>query len=81
VRGKVQGVFYRATTAREASRLGIKGWARNLDDGSVEVVANGSTAALDALAAALWRGSPAAQVTSVKSETCDAIVSESFDVW
>jgi acylphosphatase len=41
VSGKVQGVFLRAATKREADSLGVKGWARNLPDGSVEAVFEG----------------------------------------
>ena len=41
VKGKVQGVFYREFTRREAESLGVSGFARNLKDGSVEIVAEG----------------------------------------
>ena len=65
VRGRVQGVFFRAATQREARRLGLTGWVRNRPDGSVELLAIGEPAALDALAAALWQGPSAARVTAV----------------
>jgi acylphosphatase len=65
VSGRVQGVFYRASAAAEARRLGVDGWARNLSDGRVEVVASGDDAALSDLADWLWRGSPAASVDGV----------------
>lgn len=71
VRGKVQGVFFRASTARVASRLGLRGHARNLADGSVEVLALGTTAAIDELAAWLHKGPPSARVTEV-SEAVEA---------
>ena len=45
----MQGVFYRASTERRASELGLAGWVRNLPDGSVEVVAEGSRTACEAL--------------------------------
>jgi acylphosphatase len=64
----VQGVFYRATVARAARELGIDGYARNLDDGRVEVLACGSTEALDALLRALWTGSSASRVIDVSFE-------------
>jgi len=48
VSGRVQGVFFRASAQAEAGRLGLTGWARNLRDGRVEVVACGEQAALDA---------------------------------
>lgn len=68
VTGHVQGVFFRASTQREADRLGITGHAVNLDDGSVEVLACGAPGALDALHDWLHRGSPAARVERVDRE-------------
>ncbi len=57
VTGRVQGVYYRASTQREARRLGLAGYAKNLSDGSVEVWAQGEPAAVDALVE--WcRGGP-----------------------
>ena len=41
VNGRVQGVFFRAATKREAESLGVKGWVRNLPDGKVEAVFEG----------------------------------------
>ena len=41
IHGRVQGVFYRDSTRREAQRLGLRGWVRNRSDGSVETVAQG----------------------------------------
>jgi acylphosphatase len=67
VRGRVQGVGFRWFVARQASRLGVVGYARNLDDGSVEVVAQGAPAALDALQLALAKGPALAQVASVEN--------------
>lgn len=65
VSGRVQGVYFRQSAKTEAVRLGLAGWARNLDDGTVEVVAEGDPAAVDALAAWLHRGPPRALVTRV----------------
>jgi acylphosphatase len=65
VTGRVQGVFFRASTRAEAERLGLSGHACNLADGSVEVVACGDTAALRELAAWLQHGPPSARVQSV----------------
>ncbi len=67
VSGRVQGVFYRATVAQHARRLGITGHARNLPDGRVEVLACGSPRALEELERLLWIGSSAAKVTAVDS--------------
>jgi acylphosphatase len=72
VSGKVQGVFYRATCVRKAQGLGLKGFARNLADGRVEVLACGEQAAVDELFAWLWEGSPASKVTGVVDEPADA---------
>jgi acylphosphatase len=65
VRGKVQGVWFRASTRDEASRLGLTGHARNLADGSVEVLAMGDADAIDALARWLHIGPPLARVEVV----------------
>lgn len=65
VRGRVQGVGYRFFARREASALGLRGYARNLPDGSVEVVAEGRRGDLDALVTALRRGPSAAEVDTV----------------
>jgi acylphosphatase len=68
VGGRVQGVFYRASTREQALALGLAGEARNLPDGRVEVVASGEPAALDALERWLWQGPPAAEVDEVRRE-------------
>ncbi len=69
VSGRVQGVFYRASTRNEAERLGLGGSARNLADGRVEVVASGSDDALSALERWLRQGPPSARVEDVKRES------------
>lgn len=66
VTGRVQGVFFRASAQRKAQALGIVGYARNLDDGSVEVLAIGPAAALDAMQAWLGVGPTAARVDAVE---------------
>ena len=71
VSGRVQGVFYRATVARRARELGVDGYAENLADGRVEVLACGSPAALEAFIAALWTGSSASKVTEVDCEPAE----------
>lgn len=65
VRGKVQGVWFRASTRDEAQRLGVRGHARNLADGSVEVLAVGEADALDALERWLHAGPALARVDAV----------------
>ena len=66
VRGKVQGVYFRAHTLRQAVQLGLSGYALNLPDGGVEVIAEGDQAALEMLLAWLQHGPPEAAVTSVQ---------------
>jgi acylphosphatase len=68
VSGRVQGVFYRASAASRARELGIEGYARNLPDGRVEVLACGPPEAVSAFTSWLWEGSSAARVTAVASE-------------
>ncbi len=69
VSGRVQGVWYRASTQREAEALGLTGYARNLADGRVEVLACGPPAAVEALSAWLWQGPPHAEVSDVQCES------------
>jgi acylphosphatase len=80
IAGRVQGVYYRAATAHRATELALRGWARNLADGRVEVVASGSTQALVELTAWLWQGPPAARVESVYVEQWDGAVPGEFGV-
>lgn len=75
VRGWVQGVGFRAATQREALRLGLRGFAKNLPDGAVRVRAFGGESALDALAQFLARGPRFARVdalTQLAIECSDA---------
>ncbi len=68
VRGRVQGVWFRGSTRKQALQLGLSGYARNLPDGRVEVLACGEPAQVERLKAWLWQGPPAAQVTDVSCE-------------
>ena len=78
VTGKVQGVFFRASTRERALALGLRGRATNLADGGVEVIAEGDAAALDALAAWLHHGPPAARVESVARYAWTGPVNDGF---
>lgn len=73
VAGRVQGVFFRACAADEARRLGLKGWAVNLSDGRVEVLAYGDPDNIDALEHWLQTGPPMARVKRIEGriETSD----------
>ena len=66
VSGRVQGVFFRQSTADTARRLGLSGWVRNLPDGRVEAEAEGERAALEALVEWCRRGPPAARVDGLE---------------
>ena len=67
VSGRVQGVFFRASTQARATELGLRGHAKNLSDGRVEVVACGTPGMLDELEIWLRHGPPLAVVNGVKS--------------
>jgi acylphosphatase len=71
MRGVVQGVGFRYFVLREARALGLTGYARNRGDGSVEVVAEGGTAALSELEDRLRVGPPSAVVTSLEREAAE----------
>jgi acylphosphatase len=62
IAGRVQGVYFRASTVNQAERLRLTGWVRNCHDGSVEVVAEGPRAQLDELATWCRQGPPGAIV-------------------
>jgi len=65
IQGRVQGVYYRASTVQEAQKLGLTGWVINCPDGSVEAVAEGAREKLDELIAWCHQGPTGARVTSV----------------
>lgn len=65
VEGRVQGVFFRDYTQRQARNLKLKGWVRNLPDGSVEIIISGSEPHVEAMIDWLHEGSPLAVVSAV----------------
>ncbi len=71
VTGRVQGVYYRASTAHRAQQLGVTGEACNMPDGTVAVLACGSEAAIKAFIEWLWVGPSAAHVTQVEVTEID----------
>jgi acylphosphatase len=73
VTGRVQGVFFRASTQQQARRLGVNGYAKNLANGDVEVLAVGGAVEVEALVQWLWQGPPSAQVMRVVVEELSAV--------
>lgn len=80
VRGRVQAVGYRDATVRRACELGVMGWVRNEDDGSVLVHVEGAEAAVGELLAFLASGPPAAQVDAVEEGRAEVEGHEQFAV-
>lgn len=78
VSGRVQGVFFRASTRRMAEALGLTGYARNLPDGRVEVVMCGKPEATAQMRDWLWVGPDAARVSDVVCEPLPGADYESF---
>lgn len=68
VEGRVQGVFFRDYAQRQAKLLNLKGWARNLPNGTVEVLISGTRDNVDAMVEWLNTGSPLSIVSSVSAE-------------
>ncbi len=64
--GRVQGVFFRESCRRQATAAGVAGWARNLDDGRVEVVLEGGAEAVERVVAWCRTGPALAVVTGVQ---------------
>lgn len=70
IEGRVQGVWYRGWTVRQASRRGLSGWVRNRRDGAVEAVFSGPEAEVNAMLRDCRQGPPAAQVTAIEVSPC-----------
>ncbi len=67
VHGRVQGIFFRSNTQKQAAKLGLTGWVKNNDDGTVEVVAEGDKKDLKELLAWCSKGPSIARVENVES--------------
>ena len=80
VRGRVQGVFFREATRERALGLGVMGWVRNADDGTVLVHAEGSAARVKELVTFLREGPPAAEVDAVEVDSVKVEGHEQFAV-
>lgn len=81
VSGKVQGVFYRATTQQRARELNVTGYARNKEDGGVEVLICGEADQVNRLSDWLWQGSTGSAVKSVECEEVSAnLIPHQFNI-
>ena len=80
VSGKVQGVWFRAAAREQAQRLGLRGHARNLPDGSVEVLAAGADDAIETFARWLQHGPQHARVDRVERAQVEVDAVEGFSV-
>ena len=73
VTGKVQGVWFRASTQKQAQRLGLTGYAHNLPSGQVEIKATGDAQQHEALLAYLHQGPELAEVSQVEVEASELV--------
>ncbi|PSP68105.1 acylphosphatase [Halobacteriales archaeon QH_8_67_27] len=80
VSGRVQGVFYRATTRDEARDRGVDGWVKNLDDGRVEAVFEGPAGAVEEMVEWCHEGSARARVDDVEAEYGDPEGLDGFEI-
>jgi len=80
VSGRVQGVYYRATTRERAQQRGVDGWVRNLDDGRVEAVFEGPEDDVDAMVEFCHEGSERANVTDVETDYGEPEGLDGFEV-
>ena len=71
IEGRVQGVWFRESTRRQALRMGVTGWVRNRPDGTVEVAAEGEESRVRALVDWCGEGPPAARVTRVQQRPAE----------
>lgn len=78
IEGRVQGVWFRGWTVRNAGRAGLDGWVRNCADGSVEAVFSGPGDKVDTMIARCRRGPPAASVTAVHQTVCSDEITQGF---
>ena len=78
--GRVQGVYYRASTCEQATALGLRGWVRNLPDGRVEAQLSGPAQTVDKMLAWMQQGPPAANVDNIDSRPDDSPVPEGFEI-
>ncbi|KAB7784974.1 acylphosphatase [Methylorubrum populi] len=80
IRGRVQGVSYRAWTKKQADRHSVAGWVRNRPDRTVEALFSGPAEAVETLLAACRRGPFAARVDGIEVSEADAFEGQGFEI-
>lgn len=78
--GKVQGVWYRGWVQTKAARLGLYGWVRNREDGTVEALVCGTPNVVDRMLALLMRGPELARVDRIETEPAQGLTPKRFEV-
>lgn len=81
IHGEVQGVWYRAWSAETARALGVRGWVRNLRDGTVEMLVHGNEAAVQRFIERCREGPPAARVSRIDVEETQEPAPAGFEKW
>ncbi|MGZ8997455.1 MAG: acylphosphatase [Allosphingosinicella sp.] len=79
IKGRVQGVFYRAWSAEQAGGLGLAGWVRNRRDGRVEMLVHGERAAVAEMIERCRRGPETARVDDIEVEEADEAAPSGFE--
>lgn len=79
IEGRVQGVWFRGWTEKQASKLGLSGWVRNLRDGRVEAVFAGDPDKVEAMLALCKKGPPMARVDNIVKSQTDAPATDGFE--
>lgn len=78
--GKVQGVYFRASTMEKAKMLGLSGWCKNKEDGSVEIVAEGKPELMQQLIDWCHHGPESAEVNNVLVEEIESGGFDAFEI-
>jgi len=79
--GKVQGVFFRGWAKEQATRLGLSGWAKNLEDGSLLIHIEGDSKAIEAFENLKPFGPPASKVSKLIKQNVDFLGLKGFDIF
>ncbi|MBO6949603.1 MAG: acylphosphatase [Rhodospirillales bacterium] len=79
IEGRVQGVWFRGWTEKQATRLGLSGWVRNLRDGRVEAIFSGGSNNVETMLALCRKGPPMARVDNIVKSVTDVIPSGGFE--